>query len=74
VASLSLREAPAAWRDSLRANLLQLDETAKTANMVFNPTTPDYSSFGGNAEVLKNGNAEYDECASTAFPANNAAI
>ncbi len=47
--------------------LLQLDETAKTATMVFNPTTPDYSFFGGNAEVLKNGNVEYDECASTAL-------
>ena len=43
--------------------LLQLDETAKTATMAFNPTTPDYSFFGGNAEVLKNGNVEYDECA-----------
>ena len=54
--------------------LLQLDETAKTATMAFNPTTPDYSFFGGNAEVLKNGNVEYDECASTPLPANNAAI
>ena len=54
--------------------LLQLDETAKTATMVFNPTTPNYSFFGGNAEVLKNGNVEYDESASTALPANNAAI
>jgi hypothetical protein len=54
--------------------LLQLDETAKTATMVFNPTTPNYSFFAGNAEVLKNGNAEYDEAASTALPANNAAI
>ena len=32
--------------------------------LVFNPTTPNYSFFGGNAEVLKNGNVEYDECAS----------
>ena len=54
--------------------LLQIDETAKTATVVFNPTTPDYSFFGGNAEVLANGNVEYDECASTALPANNAAI
>jgi arylsulfate sulfotransferase len=54
--------------------LLQLDETAKTATMVFNPTTPNYSFFGGNAEVLKNGNVEYDESASTAPPANHAAI
>ena len=33
-----------------------------TAQLVFNPTTVDYSWFGGNAETLKNGNAEYDEC------------
>lgn len=53
--------------------ILQLDETAMTATMVFNLTTPDYSYFGGNAEVLKNGDIEYDECATTS-PANNAAI
>jgi arylsulfate sulfotransferase len=54
--------------------LLELDETAKTATVAFNPTTPAYSFFGGNAETLKNGNVEYAECASTALPANNAAI
>ena len=27
--------------------LLQLDETAKTATLVFNPTAPTYSFFGG---------------------------
>jgi hypothetical protein len=43
--------------------LLQLDETDKTATIAFNPTTPDYSYFGGNAEVLKNGNVEYCEAA-----------
>ncbi len=43
--------------------LLQLDETTKTATIAFNPTTPDYSYFGGNAEVLKNGNVEYCEAA-----------
>ena len=56
------------------APVFTIDETAKTATFVINPTTPDYSFFGGNAEVLKNGNVEYDECASTALPANNAAI
>ena len=55
-------------------SLLNLDETAMTATLGFNPTTPDYSFFGGNAEVLKNGNVEYDECASTPLPNNNAAI
>jgi arylsulfate sulfotransferase len=53
--------------------LLQLDETAKTATLAFHPTTPNYSFFGGNAEVLTNGNVEYDECGITT-PANNGAI
>ncbi|MGA7852916.1 MAG: aryl-sulfate sulfotransferase [Candidatus Acidiferrales bacterium] len=43
--------------------VLNLDETAKTATLAFNPTTPDYSFFGGNAEALINGDVEYDECA-----------
>ncbi len=54
--------------------LLNIDETAKTATFVINPTTPDYSFFGGNAETLQNGNVEYDECASVALPANDASI
>jgi arylsulfate sulfotransferase len=54
--------------------VLDIDETAKTATLTFHPTTPDYSYFGGNAEVLKNGNVEYDECASTPFPDSNGAI
>jgi arylsulfate sulfotransferase len=53
--------------------ILDLDESAKTATLAFHPTTPSYSFFGGNAEVLKNGNVEYDECGTTS-PANNAAI
>jgi hypothetical protein len=53
--------------------ILDLDEAAKTATLTFHPTTPAYSFFGGNAEVLKNGNVEYDE-AGTSSPANNAAI
>ena len=52
---------------------LNLDETAMTATLVFNPTTPDYSWFGGNAQTLTNGNVEYDECGQT-LPANNSAI
>jgi hypothetical protein len=43
--------------------LLDIDETAKTATLRWNPTTPFYSFFGGNAEVLKNGNVEYCESA-----------
>ena len=67
---------PAAWQDSRRAiapvPLLELDETAMTATLAFHPTTLDYSFFGGNAEVLKNGNiVEYDECGSTPPPAAN---
>jgi arylsulfate sulfotransferase len=55
-------------------SVLNLDETAKTATLAFNPTTPNYSFFGGNAEVLQNGNVEYDEASSTPLPKNNAAI
>jgi arylsulfate sulfotransferase len=54
--------------------IFSLDETAKTATLVFNPTTPDYSFFGGGAQVLKNGHVEYTESASSPLPANNAAI
>ncbi|HEX4001810.1 MAG TPA: aryl-sulfate sulfotransferase [Candidatus Acidoferrales bacterium] len=53
--------------------LLNLDETAMTATLAFHPTTPDYSYFGGNAEMLSNGNVEYDECAATT-PAENATV
>jgi len=53
--------------------LLQLDESAKTATMVSNPTAPEYFFFGGNAEILKNGDLEYDE-AGISTPANNAAV
>jgi len=42
--------------------IFNLDETAMTATFVINPNTEDYSFFGGNAEVLANGNVEYDEC------------
>jgi hypothetical protein len=41
--------------------LLDIDETAKTATLKWNLTAPFYSFFGGNAEVLKNGNVEYCE-------------
>jgi arylsulfate sulfotransferase len=45
--------------------ILQLNETVtpKTATLVFNPTTPLYSFFGGNSAVLKNGNVEYCDTA-----------
>lgn len=53
--------------------LLQLDEAAMTATPALNPTTHDYSFFGGNAETLTNTNIEYDEC-STTSARNSAAI
>lgn len=43
--------------------ILQLDETAMTATLQSNPTTPNYSFFGGNAAVLSNGNVEFCEAA-----------
>jgi arylsulfate sulfotransferase len=47
--------------------ILDLDETAKTATLVFHDVlAPAYSFFGGNAEVLANGNVEFDECAVSA--------
>ena len=52
--------------------ILQIDETAKTATLAFNPVAPAYSFFGGNAEVLKNGNVEY--CESAAGPGLAGAI
>ena len=48
------------------APILNIDETAMTATITFNPTTPAYSFFGGNNAVLKNGNVEY--CASAGGP------
>ena len=39
--------------------VLQLDETAKTATIAFHDTLSSFSYFGGNAEVLKNGDAEF---------------
>lgn len=54
--------------------LLNIDEAAKTATLVMNPTTPDYSFFGGNAEILKNGDVEFTEAASVAPPVQAGAI
>jgi hypothetical protein len=54
--------------------VFSIDETAKTATFIVNPTTHDYSNFGGNAEVLQNGNVEYDECNTSLSPFDNGAI
>ena len=44
--------------------IFQIDETAKTATIVFHQIAPTsmYSNFGGSADVLANGNVEYDLC------------
>lgn len=46
--------------------LLEIDEMAKTAALLFHPLARSYSFFGGNAEVLQNGNVEY--CDTTGGP------
>jgi hypothetical protein len=43
--------------------LFDIDESARTATLTFHPTAPSYSFFGGNAEVLSNGDVEYCESA-----------
>ncbi len=48
------------------AQIYELDETAKTANLIFNAPVPSYSFFGGNMGVLANGNVEF--CASAESP------
>lgn len=54
--------------------LLNIDETSMTATLAANPTTPDYSFFGGNADILANGNVEYDECAALGVTASEGKI
>ena len=47
--------------------VLQINETTKTATLGFHQILPPslYSFFGGNAQVLANGNVEYDLCGLT---------
>ncbi len=53
-----------------RVPIMQLDESAKTATIEWvDDLSPVYSFFGGNAELLTNGNVEFDECAPTASSA-----
>ncbi|MFZ0743037.1 MAG: aryl-sulfate sulfotransferase, partial [Terracidiphilus sp.] len=44
--------------------IFQIDETGKTATLTFHQFAPaaEYNLWGGNAEVLANGNVEYDLC------------
>jgi arylsulfate sulfotransferase len=47
-----------------RVPLLQLDETAKTATIEWvDELAPIFSTFGGSARLLANGNIEFAECA-----------
>ena len=49
--------------------VFRIDEKAKTATFVFHQKLPAnlYSTFGGNAEILGNGDYEYDLCGLTSF-------
>ena len=44
------------------AKILQIDEGAKTATIQFKDDPIGYSFFGGNTEVLTNGDVEFDMC------------
>ena len=58
-----------------RVPILHLDETAKTADITWiDKLAPIFSFFGGSARLLKNGNVEFDECAATPLPNQNAAV
>jgi hypothetical protein len=66
---------PATTPCDSRVPILHLDESAKTADITWiDKLAPVFSFFGGSARLLKNGNIEFDECAATPRPANNAAI
>lgn len=53
-------------------DILQLDENAKTATLKFQDVPNAFSYYGGNAEVLANGDFEYD--LSAAGPAGGALV
>ena len=56
-----------------RVPILQLDETARTANIEWvDDLDPLFSIFGGSARLLANGNVEFDECAPTVTGTNMA--
>jgi arylsulfate sulfotransferase len=58
-----------------RVPILHLDESAKTVDITWiDKLAPLSSPFGGSARLLQNGNIEFDECAATLPPNNNAAI
>jgi hypothetical protein len=43
--------------------VFEINESALTATIEWQDTLNLFSFFGGNAEVLANGNSEFDECA-----------
>ena len=45
-----------------RVTILHLDEAAKTADITWVDKPLPFSSFGGSARLLENGNIEFDEC------------
>jgi arylsulfate sulfotransferase len=51
------------------AQVYTIDETAMTATQTFLQEMPSYSYFGGNADVVKNGDVEADMC--TTLPSSN---
>jgi arylsulfate sulfotransferase len=66
---------PATTPCDSRVPILHVDESAKTADITWvDKLAPAFSFFGGSARMLKNGNIEFDECAATPLPNNNAAI
>ncbi len=54
------------------AQVMTVDETAKTATLTFLDQIGQYSFFGGNAETLANSNIEYDLCNIPTTPATAA--
>ncbi|MGA8224145.1 MAG: aryl-sulfate sulfotransferase [Candidatus Acidiferrales bacterium] len=48
--------------------MLQIDENARTAALVFHDKLPVFSFFGGGAQMLPNGNIEFDECGISTSP------
>jgi arylsulfate sulfotransferase len=67
--------APSTTPCDSRVPVIHLDESAKTADITWiDRLAPLFSFFGGSARLLKNGNIEFDECAATPLPSENAAI
>jgi len=55
-------------------DVFTIDETAKTATLTFLEKLSNYSFYGGNAEVLTNGNIEYDLCSVPTTPISTSVV